>query len=284
MEEKNLQNKKAVFRIGDEILTELDPANMEQVDEDIVSVTRENLGFIQENDIKVFQDEFWIGDEMFLINILEKKGRNTQKYFVPHDDEDTAFDAGLRAIKHGGVLIALENNGERNLFSFGEQYGPNKQDPNRMFFEENHYWPLAERIKDLLFEVNEDLVITLHNNKPKGDFHLGEIETWNNIDILSRLDPNEKSMIWIAGNTQAPNRDVERELEYYKDFGLNVVYEFVPENSESDGSLSMYSVLNGRKYRNIEIMSGKKGDKESEQEARQKQIKYLDTLRNFYAL
>ena len=254
------------------------------IDADVVSATRNNARFIKRHHIITHQKKINVGNKIFVINIFTKKGPNKQKYFVVHDSEDAAFDAGLRAIKHGGTLIVLENNEYRNLYSFGNPRTLTKQDPNRMFYKENLYWPVAKELIELSGNSPNRLIIVLHNNKPDGNFDLNHIKTWKNITIESEKDPDIRSLIWIPGLTIKPNKKVAKEINFYKKSGFNVVYEYVPKGERGDGSFSVYAAKHGVAYRNIEVEAGIRGNKKSELHSRKKQIKYLNTLRKYHKI
>ncbi len=258
--------------------------NQKTVDADVISTTRKNTNFIKRKHIRFYQLSVKVGKEKFLISVFTKQGHNSQKYLVIHDSEDAAFDAGLRAIQHGGMLIALENNENRSLYSFGKKGGTTGQDPNRMFNKDNPYWPVAKKILELLDATSGSMIIALHNNKPGGNFNLGHIQKWKNISVVSREDPDSRSMIWIPGPTPTPNRDISREVQAYNNSGLNVVYEYVPENSRGDGSLSVYAAKHCIPYRNIEVEAGVRGNRRSELKSRRTQIKYLNALRKYHHL
>jgi len=262
----------------------LEAGNHKTTDADVLSTTRKNANYIKRKHIRFYQLSIEVGNEKFFLSIFTKRGYNNQKYLVVHDSEDAAFDAGLRAIKHGGTFIALENNENRNLYSFGDKSGPTHQDPNRMFNKDNPYWPVAKKILELLDATSRSMIIVLHNNKPGGNFNLGHIQNWENISVVSRKDPDDRSMIWIPGPTPVPNRDISREIQACKKVDLNVVYEYVPENKRGDGSLSVYSAKHCIPYRNIEVEAGIRGNRKSELKSRRRQIKYLNTLRKYHHL
>lgn len=158
------------------------------------------------------------------------------------------------------------------------------QDPNRIFNEKNRYWPVAKKILELCGASSKEMIVVLHNNSNDGDFHLDTISTWPNISILSREDPDAKSMIWISGDTVEPNQALREEINFYKDLNLNIVYEYVPNNQDGDGSLSVYAAKNGIPYRNIEVVAGKRGNKRSELQSREKQTKYVDAIYSYLFL
>src|SRR6056297_328833 len=260
-------------------------AGSEQIqDRDVHSPTRNNAEFIKKNNNKIFQESVEIEEDKFYINIFTRSGPNTQKYLVIHDSEDAAFDTGLRAIKNGGALIALENRNGRNLYSFGANKGDTGQDPNRIFDKDSHYYPLARKILELLGESSGEMVIALHNNKQDGNFSLDDLEKQENISTLSKEDPDHKSMILIPGSTSEPDQRTHSEVRYYRDQGLNVVYEYVPEDEPGDGSLSHYATRKGLLYRNLEAPAPVRGDQKSEARSLEKQTRYLEVIRKYYSL
>ncbi|VAW27268.1 hypothetical protein MNBD_BACTEROID07-842 [hydrothermal vent metagenome] len=262
----------------------LEAGNQKVIDADITSPTRKNMQFIKRQHIKSYQVRVKVGDEMFVISVFKKDGKNTQKYIVVHDSEDAAFDAGIRAIKHGGAFIALENHENRQLFSYGKKEGSTSQDPNRMFNKDNPYWPVAQKILILLKPSPKGIVIALHNNKPGGNFRLDTISTWKNITIASHADKDIRSLIWIPGMLPEPGKKIATEIAYYKKKRLNVVYEYVPRNQHGDGSMSVYFAKHGIPYRNIEVQAGIRGNRKSELKSRRKQIRYLNVLRRYHEL
>jgi len=152
-----------------------------------------------------------------------------------------------------------------------------------MFNEDNPYWPVAKRLLELCGESSKEMIIALHNNSKSGNFHLGNIQTWSNISVLSRKDPDTRSMIWISGDTPKPDQTLSAEIEFYKDLDLNVVYEYVPQNQRGDGSLSVYATKKGIPYRNIEVVAGTRGNQKSELKSREKQTKYLDAIGSYHS-
>ncbi len=273
-----------IFALLVAIPTHVEAANKRISDADVLSSTRKNAKFIKRKHILTFQVIVDVGDERFVINVFKKDGPNKQKYIVIHDSEDAAFDTGLRAIKHGGTLIALENKENRLLYSFGKKEGLTHQDPNRMFNTDNRYWPVAKRLLELYGISSKGLIIVLHNNKPGGNFRLDTIATWNNITIASHADKNVRSLVWIPGATAEPNTKTGKEIAYFQKKKLNVVYEYVPQNQRGDGSLSVYAAKHGIPYRNIEVEAGIRGNRKSELKSRRKQIKYLNALRRYHGL
>ena len=279
--ESIIDNIVSSYEVSEEDFEKVNPLeNLKIEDEDFF--LRGNREIIEKYEIKVEQKFIEIGQEKFLINILSKEGPNNQKYFICHDSEDASFDTAIRAIKNGGEVISLGNDENRFLFNYNEPKGLTNQDPNRMFSENNPYWPMAEKVLDLLESENKEMIIALHNNSPHGNFHLDNIKNWRNISIISEEDPNKKSLIWIPGLERNPSDELLEEIEYYKKNGLNVVYEYVPENQEGDGSFSVWAAKNNIPYRNIEIMAAIKGNEASEKKALEDQQRYLQVLKDYH--
>jgi hypothetical protein len=253
-------------------------------DADILSPTRRNKQFIQRERIHVRQVTVDVGKQRFVINVFSKKGTKSQTFVVVHDSEDAAFDTGLRAIKHGGTFIALENHEGRPLFSYGSDAGVTHQDPNRMFNKDNPYWPVAKKILELLNGSPHRMIFTLHNNKPGGNFRIDTIATWKNISILSHADKDKRSLVWIPFSQPHPDKKLADEIAFYKKKRMNVVCEYVPENERGDGSLSVYASKHAIPYRNIEVEAGVRGNRHSELKSRRKQMRYLRNVRKYLGI
>jgi hypothetical protein len=264
--------------------THLEAGNQKVIDADVTPPTRKNALFIKRHHIHSSQAIVYVGEETFVLSVFKKAGKDTQKYIVVHDSEDAAFDAGLRAIKHGGTFIALEDHEGRPLYSYGRKKGSTHQDPNRMFYPENPYWPVAQKMAALLDAPSMKLVIALHNNKPGGNFRLDTIGTWKNITIASHADKDLRSLVWIPGSTVKPNKKTAEEISFYKKKKMNVIYEYVPGGQRGDGSMSVYYAKHGIMYRNIEVEAGIRGNRRSERKARRKQIRYLNVVRQYHGV
>jgi hypothetical protein len=201
-----------------------------------------------------------------------------------HDSEDAAFDTGLRAIKHGGTFVALENHEGRPLYSYGADSGATRKDPNRMFNPDNPYWPVAKKILELLNDSPHRMIFALHNSKPGGNFMIDTLATWKNISVLSRADKDKRSLVWIPSSQPHPDKKLADEIAFYKRKGMNVVYEYVPAAERGDGSLSVYSSKHHIPYRNIEVEAGVRGNRRSELKSRHKQMRYLRKVRKYLGI
>lgn len=208
---------------------------------------------IERNGISYKQEQFEFKGRIIVLGIFEKTmegpASQPQNYLVLHDDENTAFDAGIRAIAlHGGRLIALENKERRNF--------PGGIDTNRIFAASDENYPVAEKILALL--GNSGPIISLHNNR--GGAILPNYKNTHVFTAQKEKDPAKiHDMVWISGTTPFEQidtrKDLKNEIDHYVAKGLNVVYEYVPPGGNDD-SLSNWAALNARAYYNVEIRRG----------------------------
>jgi len=176
-------------------------------------------------------------------------------YYLPHDDEDAAFDTAVYSANfYGGGFLAVNNNEERIYKGI---------DPNRNFYK-NKY---TKNILTIINSFKEDYYpyITLHNNKNgyKGNGGKGTISMLKE-DKYHKSFPvknisnkfgdlaDEDNLIYLVGkNVNKKKVDV---LNFY---GINVIYELVTKKTY-DGSLSNYLVIekNNDHYLNLESEMG----------------------------
>ncbi len=208
--------------------------------------------------------------EWRLWRIANTKHRKGPLFFVPHDNENAGFEAGLAAVrKYGGTLIAVDsgvspgNDGTR--MNRAVDYG-RPIDPNRNF--DSALPGYAHRI---LADLARGAwpIIALHTNA-KG-FETGESK-------CNRGDPEGQGVISIrfCDDTLRPSPSQRRDYPFDDDdtvafatflakdgpsaafcrdamvgADFNVVQERVVT---SDGSLSNYAVLHGLRYLNFETL------------------------------
>lgn len=236
----------------------------------------ENQQFMLEYNILLKQQTYAIGQEKYAINIYQKSPIGTTRYLVLHDNENTAFDSGLRAIKDGGLLVVLENKESRYLYDFGKNTQTNT-DPNRIFDDKNKYFALGQAILSSLQLQQDSLVVALHNNSPNSAFKMSNIHKFGNAQIVCQKDRNEKNLYWIPyKNSTDAGLNLAKKLCNAGSY--NVVSEQVPSITEGDGSLSIYAANHGIDYVNIEIKAAIAGDKNSENTAMLAQQNYITTL------
>lgn len=223
---------------------------------------------IERNGISYRQEQFEFKDRTIVFSVFEKTmegpASQPQNYLVLHDDENTAFDAGIRAISlHGGRLVSLENKERRNF--------PGGIDTNRIFAASDEYYPVAEKILALLGSSGP--IISLHNNRGGAI-----LPNYKNTHVFTaKRDKNPAhihDMVWISGTTPFEQidtrKDLKNEIDHYVAEGLNVVYEYVPPEGNDD-SLSNWAALNARAYYNVEIRRGQLNT----------QSRYLETILDY---
>lgn len=189
-------------------------------------------------------------------------------WYLPHDDEDTAFDAAIYATqKYGGGFLAVMS---------GDQRSMQGQDPNRNFGEtqntaatcKNQHFPAVKYSKNVFkiidtFRHSRYPYLALHNNKNSwyGNGGSGGVSILKSSKTVhsypaakqSRLQ-DEDNLLYMAGKSKTPNA---KKLQHFLGLGLNVKYEII-DTKHNDCSLSNYVVLkkNTTDYINIEAEHG----------------------------
>jgi len=187
----------------------------------------------------------------------------TPRWVVPHDDENSAFDTGVRMVaEYGGRLVAVEA-GERRYF--------HGQDPNRAFGSGascralRHPWPNYTRVMHHLL-TGGPAFFALHSNANghAGNGGSGHISVQRSSRSMKGFPSStakgglrdEDSMVIIAGLRPSSDPAAKKLIARLNKYGLNVVYEYV-RPSGNDCSLSNYLLLNGivglGGYFNIEV-------------------------------
>ena len=194
-------------------------------------------------------------------------------YFLPHDDENTAFDTAVYATqKYGGGFLAVMANDKRYFRG---------QDPNRNFGETAYTAKTCKKQKTPapLYSQNVFKIIdafkargypymALHSNK---DGHFGNggsggvsilrssalVKSYPASENIGKKDRglrDEDSLVYIAGLSKTPS---SYKLQSLLSRGLNTRYEIINKAS-NDCSLSNYVVLTkgSTKYYNIEAQHG----------------------------
>ncbi|RKF13822.1 hypothetical protein D6850_11515 [Roseovarius spongiae] len=187
--------------------------------------------------------------------------------YLLHDNEDSAFDAGLYSVlKYGGRLIALES---------GESRTHQGQDPNRNFgMTKKATAACADmRVKpaplftQFLLDLRNPRIaffLTLHNNADghRGNGGSGGISAKRTSAVMTGMmspkgNADEDDAVLLAGKQPyEKNRRAKMAAGFFLERGINVIYEHVrPERN--DCSFSNYVVLNDLgEYYNIEAQHG----------------------------
>lgn len=191
------------------------------------------------------------------ITIADPKHRNGPVWYLPHDNENTAFSAALYAVqRYGGEMVALETGEGRTFRGI---------DPNRWFAARSAD-SAACRLSGAtaaytrhvmqLFK-GQHAILTIHNNARGGgvSVNMRGAKTTGFRAGGSLSDPDH--LVFIAG-TQPIARDgaAQRQRDALLRAGLNVVHEEVSRQN-NDCSLSNHAALNDRRpYYNIEATHG----------------------------
>lgn len=199
---------------------------------------------------------------------IQHYGEKTDFVFINlHDDEITSVDATKRILEeHGGVLIQIENNEQRNIrFKLGRHYY--KVDPNTIFSEDgikksldqlgrtsdravSEVEKLGQRITQLIPE-DAKCIVALHNNTP--DFYSVTEYTAGN----KRSADSKK--VYINDEQDVDDFFLTTENNLYEklaDKGYNIILQD-NKHCTDDGSLSVYCGKKNIRYVNCETEHGK---------------------------
>ena len=194
------------------------------------------------------------GKKWYFILVRNSKQPNGPFWYLPHDNENTAYEAAVYAAKkYGGGFLALEANGKR--YTSGK-------DPNRNFKAGSSYTKNIFKIIDT-FKSKTLPYLTLHNNKNGHRKYGGEgtvsmkvssvhTKSYPANTIQSRGLKDEDNLVYLAG------RNINRKkIQALNGTGVNVKYEVVSSRS-NDNSMSNYIALHktGSGYINIEAQNG----------------------------
>lgn len=219
--------------------------------------------------LEVKQDSipFMLNDSTVTI-IKHVYGNDSIRFLSVHDDENTGVEAAIDFMKeHGGSLVELAYGNERNVvFNLENSIDKCIFDPNGMFTDTGAYRTLdkhsrvtpeaVQAIRSLgetvLETYNYDslgYVVTLHNNS-EGLYSIryylpGKLmdtaaakvhinPTWDSDDFVFVTEPYF--------------------FDYLKKRDVNVVLQ--SPDAPNDGSLSVYSAMQGVPYVNIEVQDG----------------------------
>ncbi len=207
---------------------------------------------------------------LLVINSKHPKGAF---WYLPHDNENSAFDSAIYAIKkYGGGFLAVQSGGKR-FFGY--------QDPNRNFGKDKKTSAMCKGQKypspiytDTVFEIIDKFrswgmpYLALHNNANgysgnggrgtisilKSSPHAKAFAAYKHISRTQGGLSDEDSMVYIAGKSSNPPMSKISQLH---SLGLNVKYEWV-DKKHYDCSMSNYVVLKKRtdNYYNIETQMG----------------------------
>lgn len=194
-------------------------------------------------------------------------------WYLPHDDENAAFDSAIYATqKYGGGFLAVINR-DRRIFA--------GQDPNRNFGTTNasagvcsqQQYPAPIYVKTVFTIINAFRdrgypYLTLHTNSNghSGNGGAGHISMLKHGSTVLSFPAtaikrgrklglsDEDSLIYIATANKQPDKD---KVAQFNKLGIHVKYELVNPNC-NDCSMSNYVVLGlgSEAYLNIEVEHG----------------------------
>ena len=201
------------------------------------------------------------------IKVQQYGDRNDIVFISLHDDESTSVDAAKRILlEHGGLLIEIENNAQRNIrFRLGQYLY--KVDPNRIFAKEgikkslDELGPTSTRAIDEVEKLGKRItqlmpaeakyVIALHNNTP-------ELFSANEYAPGNKRSADTKK-VYINAEQDADDFFLTTDKSLYEklaDKGYNTILQD-NKNCTEDGSLSVYCGKKNIRYVNCETEHGK---------------------------
>ncbi len=177
-------------------------------------------------------------------------------WFLPHDNENTAFNAAMYALeRYGGKVLTVHSGEKRNL---------GKTDPNRNFGIEKAEIKACKNLKGkptpkysrtvLDFFVGQPAVLTMHNNTNGGTVSAAHTDGKNR-GMLAAGPPISKDpddFIYVTGSKPfSKDKKIRQDVIALRKDGLNVVHEFVTLKN-TDCSLSNFAAYRKLRYFNIE--------------------------------
>lgn len=201
------------------------------------------------------------------LTVIENTGRpDAPTIYLPHDNEDSAFDTALYSVrKYGGKLVAVEADDQRTFRG---------QDPNRNFgmsmqstasCNDMQKRP-APMFTQFLLDLQNPKIrffLAMHNNADghSGNGGSGGISAARSSGVMTGMmaknGGDEDDAVLLAGrNPFDQEKRAKNAANFFLERGVNVIYEHVtPEGN--DCSFSNYVVLNDLgEYFNIEAQHG----------------------------
>lgn len=258
-----------------------------------------NCAEIKGNNLRIDPIEFDEGGLHWLLYKVTREDKlDGPLWFVPHDDENVAFNTAIYGVaKHGGTVIAVKTGGSRCNYPQGQRRPSNPhsacssgaQDPNR-----NFQFPGTKKCREqiaasplytqkVLENWNKSYpIIALHSNRPGGVISIERYNIGNpslfrgdrssgdqKMRPLFQLFRPVNTLVFLSSAQHSSPR-----TQKFKDGlvsnGVNVIWEHV-DTSNNDCSLSNYAALAGiDNYFNVEV--GDSEEKNSESAQAQKKI------------
>ncbi len=237
----------------------------------ICSNAQQSIDFVTSPQARIEISEqtilYKLADNIVPIKIQQYGNRNDIVFINLHDDETTSVDATKKILgEHGGLLIEIENNFQRNIRFRIANY-IYRVDPNRIFSKEG----ISKSLKELgktsaraeeevekfgqriiqLIPPDAKYVIALHNNTPDL-FSAKEYSPGHHRSI-------ESKKVYINPEEDADDFFLTTDNNLYEklaDKGYNTILQDNNHCTE-DGSLSVYCGKKNIRYVNCETEHGK---------------------------
>ena len=237
--------------------------------------TEDKIRGSQDRDVQKYADVIVGNGLCYTVKTIEEHGNrwNFQTFsntghpdgpvwYLPHDNENTAFRAALYAVTtYGGKFLTLHTKEKRNL---------NVIDPNRNFGLTKKEVAACKSISGrptpkYTGEVmrafkGRATILTMHNNTNGGTVSAAHSDDKNTgmpaAKNSRRISGDMDDFIYVTG-TKPLSRDprVKEDIVALRRAGVNVVHEFVTLRN-TDCSLSNHAALNQKRYFNIEAQHG----------------------------
>ncbi|RYY61306.1 MAG: hypothetical protein EOO05_06875 [Chitinophagaceae bacterium] len=208
---------------------------------------------------------FVLGQDSVSVSVTDYGGKRQPVYINLHDDERTSLQAAIPVLKkYGGVLIKINNSGERNLVCVIDS-ASYKFDPNRIFSRNGIVQSLVKhkRISNKAIDEIEKFARFILDHLPEHPRLI--IALHNNINgslSISSYSGNGEEAADAAAVSRVHNADPDdfmltTERTVYELFRnrFNVVLQD-NHGARQDGSLSVYFAGKGIPYINCETQHG----------------------------
>lgn len=178
-------------------------------------------------------------------------------WYMPHDNEETAFDAAIYAVAtYGGRLVAIDGSEARNFrgLDLNRAFARSAADAAPCAISR----PLPAYTRYVMSQFRgQNAVLSIHNNTRGGgvSVNMGGPKATGFRAAGPLADPD--NLIFIAGTDPIGNDpNTRRTKDRLVAAGLNVVHERVTR-ANNDCSMSNYVALNDRRpYFNLEAVHG----------------------------
>lgn len=221
---------------------------------------------IDKQDIRERTYFYTLGDKRIALKKIEYGSKKDIVMISLHDDETTSVKAAEEVLKKtGGILIKIENKGERYI-TFTKNKKRTRFDPNRIFTAAGIKATLREqnkRSREASFGAVHGFArfclskfppapayIALHNNDDNGlsvfTYLKGKLE--KDASAVHQNDSHDPNNFFLTTDRKF--------FRLLRASGYNVVLQH-NKRARDDGSLSIYYGRKNKRYINIEALEGK---------------------------